>query len=50
MPLALKPNLYDLIINQERLSESFAIYFVFEILKGVDLMHKQEITHMDLKP
>ncbi|KAI5607700.1 death-associated protein kinase 2, partial [Silurus asotus] len=42
--------LFDFIAEKESLSESEAIEFLKQILKGVSFMHNKHIGHFDLKP
>ena len=42
--------LFDYIVKQERLDEIEAAIFFYQLIKGVEYIHKQNLAHRDLKP
>lgn len=42
--------MFDFIVSQKRVNEVQACKFFHQIVEGVDEIHKNEITHRDLKP
>lgn len=42
--------MFDFIVSQKRVAEVQACKFFHQIVEGVDELHKNEITHRDLKP
>lgn len=42
--------MFDFIVAQKRVNEVQACKFFHQIVEGVDEIHKNEITHRDLKP
>ena len=45
-----KGELFDYIVEQERLNPIEASIFFYQIINGVDYIHKQGFSHRDLKP
>lgn len=42
--------MFDFIVSQKHVAEPQACKFFHQIVDGVDCLHKNEITHRDLKP
>lgn len=42
--------LFDYVIEKDYLDEAEAVYYMTQILEGLDYMHKKNIVHLDLKP
>jgi len=42
--------LFNYIINKRRLNEQEASYFFYQIINGMEYLHKNNIVHRDLKP
>ena len=42
--------LFNYIVEKQRLSENEAAYFYYQIIQGVEYIHSQGIAHRDLKP
>ena len=42
--------LFSYIIKNERLNEEITSYFLYQIIKGIQIMHEKKICHRDLKP
>ena len=42
--------LFDYIVNQEKLDEIEASMFFYQLIRGVEYIHKQNLAHRDLKP
>lgn len=42
--------MFDFIVANKRVPESQACNFFHQILDGVDVLHKNDVTHRDLKP
>lgn len=42
--------LFNYIINKRRLNEQEASYFFYQIINGMEYLHKKNIVHRDLKP
>lgn len=42
--------MFDYIVAQKRVEEQQACKFFHQIIDGIDVLHKNEITHRDLKP
>ena len=45
-----KGELFNLIVNKQFLEEKEASYFYYQLINGLDCIHKQNIVHRDLKP
>ena len=45
-----KGELFDYIVNKERLNPAEASLFFYQIINGVEYIHKQGFAHRDLKP
>ena len=41
--------LFDYVIEKDYLDEAEAVYYMTQILEGLDYMHKKNIVHLDLK-
>jgi serine/threonine protein kinase len=50
MELAKGGELFNYIINKRRLNEQEASYFFYQIINGMEYLHKNNIVHRDLKP
>lgn len=50
MELAKGGELFNYIINKRRLNENEAAYFFYQIINGIEYMHKNNVVHRDLKP
>ncbi len=50
MEMAEKGELFDYIVNQQRVKELEACKFFQQLIDGVEYMHKLKIVHRDLKP
>lgn len=42
--------MFDFIVAQKRVAEPQACKFFHQIIDGIEVLHKNEITHRDLKP
>ena len=42
--------MFDFIVAQKHVAEPQACKFFHQIVEGVDMLHKNDITHRDLKP
>ena len=42
--------LFNYIVDKQRLSENESAYFYYQIIEGVEYIHSQGIAHRDLKP
>ena len=42
--------LFNRIVEKQRLSENEAAYFYYQIINGLEYIHKKDIAHRDLKP
>ena len=42
--------LFNYIVEKQRLSENESAYFYYQIIQGVEYIHSQGIAHRDLKP
>ena len=42
--------LFNYIIDKNRLNEQEASYFFYQIINGMEYLHKNNIVHRDLKP
>ena len=45
-----KGELFDYIVKQEKLNEIEAAIFFYQLIIGVEYIHKQKLAHRDLKP
>ena len=50
MELAKGGELFNYIIDRKRLNENEASYFFYQIINGMEYLHKNNIVHRDLKP
>ena len=41
--------LFDYVVEKDFLEESEAVYYMKQILEGLDFCHKRNIVHLDLK-
>ena len=42
--------LYEYIVNKNRLNEEESAYYYFQLINGLDFIHSKNIVHRDLKP
>jgi hypothetical protein len=42
--------MFDFIVAQKRVAEIQACKFLHQIIDGLDILHKNDVTHRDLKP
>ena len=42
--------LFDYIVSKGRLSEREAAYFYYQLIEGIQFLHKHKIAHRDIKP
>ena len=45
-----KGELFDYIVDQQRLEEDEAAYFFYQLINGVEYIHSLDVAHRDLKP
>ncbi|XP_077997326.1 protein Obscurin-like [Glandiceps talaboti] len=50
MELVTGGELFDKIVTEDVLTESEAVYFLRQVLEGLQHMHHRQIVHLDLKP
>lgn len=42
--------LFDYIVSKGRLSEREAAFFYYQLIEGIEFLHKHKIAHRDIKP
>lgn len=49
-PIQNRGEMFDYIVAQKRVPELQACKFFHQIIDGIEVLHRNEITHRDLKP
>ena len=42
--------LFDYIVSKGRLSEQEAAFFYYQLIEGIEFLHKHKVAHRDIKP
>ena len=42
--------LFDYIVSKGRLPEQEAAFFYYQLIEGIEFLHKHKVAHRDIKP